>query len=388
VVLPDGPGGPVVYEYLSDTVIWSGALLGAECERWAATRDPAALERAGRLLGGLETLAAVTGRLGLLARYACPEGFLGKVPHPDEWRDAAPAFPGWRWRGDLSKDQLAGLVYGLAAVVDLVPDRGCRARAARLLGDVSDRVLGRGDALEEAWGRPTTYGDVHHHVKGFPVGVNAAVALGLADAAARATGDARHRRRFERLVAEGACDALRVPTIRIFGRENFNNSNLAALALASVLRVPPDPEDGERAEFRAGAEGALRRILELHRGEGNSFWIAIAAPAGEAAGFTGAELCDARTSLARYPAELVGRALDLRGRSDYSHAFWGSKRGRPQLVEPLPLDERGPDSFCWKDNPYESVRDPGAKGIDVYSGADFLAAYWPLRRMGYVHPEE
>ena len=26
--------------------------------------------------------------------------------------------------------------------------------------------------------------------------------------------------------------------------------------------------------------------------------------------------------------------------------------------------------------------------FDLYSGADFLAAYWPLRRMGYVDPNE
>jgi len=387
VRLPEGGAGPAIPVYGADTVAWSGALLAAECERWAATRDPAALGRVRTLLGGLGVLSAVTGERGHFARYACPAGFLRAEPRPEEWRDGGPGFEGWRWRADLSKDQVAGLVHGLAAVTDLVEDPGARARAARLLGDLSDRVLGGGGRVREADGSPTIYGDLSPRVAGLPVGVNAAIVLGLADAAGRATGEPRHGRRFDALVAGGAAEALRVPTVRLLGKEGFSNPNMAAMALSSILRGPaPDGEtEPARARFRREAEGALRRILELHRGEGNAFWIAVAAPAGAGAGATARDLADARHQLLRFPLGLEVHPLDHSARTDLARCFWASRGGRAQFRRPLPVDLMGPGSFLWKSNPYEVVReDPEADGRTAYAGVDFLAAYWPLRRLGVV----
>jgi hypothetical protein len=384
VRLPESGDGPLRPQYGADTCAWTGALLGAECERFAATGDPAALDRVRTLLGGLGTLTEATGRRGLFARYACPAGFLRREGSPEEWRDGGPGFEGWRWRGDLSKDQVAGLVYGLAAVTDLVPDPGARAKAGRLLGDLADRVLGRGAVIEEEDGVATTYGDLSPRVAGFPVGVNAAIALGLADAAARSTGEPRHRRFLEALVEGGAAASLRVPTIRLLGKEGFSNPNMAAMALASVLRRPPAPGDAVAEELRREAEGALRRILDLHRGEGNAFWIAVAAPAGAAAGVTPRDLADARNQLARFPLDRSVRALDHAARSDLPRASFASKRGRPQFARPLPVDEQASDAFVWKSNPYEVLQEPDGDGRMVHSGVDFLAAYWPLRRLGLV----
>jgi hypothetical protein len=384
VRLPRDPGGAAVVPYLADQVAWSGALLGAECERWSATRDPAALARVGTLIRGLETLAAVTGRPGLLARFACPAGLVPVESGPGEWHEGGPGFEGWRWRGDLSKDQLAGLAYGLGAVLDLVEEPAPRARAARLLGAVADRLLGRGAVYEDADGRPTTFGNVRSHVAGLPVGVNAAVALGIADAAARATGEPRHRRQFEELVASGACEALPWATVRILGKENFNNPNMTAMSVASVLRSPAPAGDPARARFRAAACTAMDRILRLHRGEGNAFWIAVALPAGRDAGVRERDLRDARAQLARFPLDLVERRIDHAARADLRRCGWDSKRGRAQFLLPLPVDALGAGSFCWKSNPFEVEQNPGADGRSVYSGADFLAAYWPLRRLGVV----
>jgi hypothetical protein len=365
-------------------VAWSGALLGAECERWGATRDPAALDRVRTLLEGLHVLTAVTGERGLWARYACPRAEEHREPWPADWHDGGPGWEDWRWRGDLSKDQVAGLVYGLAAVQDLVEDPFARARSARMLGDLADRLLGRGGIYEDAGGRPTTYGDVRPSAWGLPVGVNAAVALGVAEAAARATGEPRHARFLAGLLEAGACASLRVPTIRVLGKENFNNPNMVAMALASVLRRPPPPGDAARARLRAAAEGSMARILELHRGEANAFWTAVAAPAGEAAGVTPRDLRDARAAVVLYGDDLRGRPVDHSARTDLPRATFASKRGRAQFSVPLPPDERGAGSFVWKSNPFEVVQDPGGPGGAVYSGADFLVAYWPLRRLGHL----
>lgn len=384
VRLPESGKGPATPTYGADTVAWTGALLAAEAERAAATGEAAALERVRTLLGGLGTLGAVAGERGHFARYACPAGFLPAEPRPEQWHDGAEGFEGWRWRGDLSKDQVAGLVHGLAAVGDLVPDAGAKARAAWLLGGLADRVLGGGGVVRDADGSPTTYGDLSPRVAGFPVGVNAAIALGLADAAWRATGEPRHRRMLEALVDGGAAESLRVPAVRVLGRESYSNPNMAAMALSSILRGPVPVDDPARTRVRREAEGALRRILRLHQGEGNAFWIAVAAPAGAAAGVTKQDLEDARNSLRRFPIDRAVRALDHSGRGDLSRCFWDAKDGGAQFREALPVDERGPGSFIWKSNPYEVVRETKGDGRTVYSGVDFLAAYWPLRRLGLV----
>ncbi len=388
VRLPEGPAGPVKRSYLSDQACWTGVLLGAECERWAATRDPAGLTRVRGLLDGLALLSGVTGERGLFARYAYRSGNGRQVePYPDQWHDGAAGYEGWRWRGDLSKDQVAGLLYGLAAVADLVEDPLARARAARLLGDLADRVLGRGGRIEDAGGTPTTYGNLSPRVMGFPVGVNAAILLGLADAAARATGEPRHRRGLEDLLGGGADAALRYPTIRALGKENWNNPNMTALALASALRTPPG-EDASRARFRRGAEEAMRRILGLHRGEGNAFWIAVAGPAGAAAGALPGDLEAARAALRDFPADATEHPADHRGRPDRTRSLWTSRRGRERLTQPLRVDEMPASSFCWKNDPYEAVQEPDADGRTVCSGVDFLAAYWPLRRLGSITASE
>jgi hypothetical protein len=384
VRLPEGPDGPRIPEYGADTCAWTGALLAAECERRAATGEVAALERVRSLLRGLETLHAVTGEPGLFARYACPAGFVVEAHHPGDWRDGGAGWEGWRWRGDLSKDQVAGLVHGLAAVIDLVDDAACRARAARLLGYLADRLLGRGLVYQDRGGVPTTYGNVSPSVAGLPVGVNAAVALGLADAAARATGEPRHRRAFDALVADGACAAVPYATVRLFGKENFNNPNMVAMALSSILRAPAGAGDPARVRFRAAALRTMDSLLHLHRGEGNAFWLSVALPAGRAAGATARDLADARAQLARFPADLALRRVDLSDRADLPRSAWRSKRGRIQFRHPLPVDDRGPDSFTWKTNPFEVIQEPRPGGGGRCPGADYLAAYWPLRRLGAI----
>ena len=383
VALPDGPGGRRVHTYQADQCAWTGALLGAECERWAATGEPAALDRVRSLLGGLSALTGVTGERGLYARTAAPAGFLRGEPRRSRWHDGGPGFEGWRWRDDVSRDQAAGIVHGLAAVLDLVEDPWCRARAGRLAGDLADRILGRGLSWEDSGGRETTYGDLRPRILGLPVGVNAAVVLGLAAPAARGTGAPRARRRFEALVAAGTTDALRVPTLRVLGKEGYSNANMVAMALASFLRRGPPAGDPVRERVRAAAADSMRRILDLHRGEGNAYWIGIAAGAGEEAGVTARDLADARAQLARYPLDRRVVRLD-HGGLDLPRSSFAGKKGDAQFAVPLPMDLQGPSSFCWKSNPYTVLREEEGDGATVYSAADFLAAYWPLRRLALL----
>ena len=69
-------------------------------------------------------------------------------------------------------------------------------------------------------------------------------------------------------------------------------------------------------------------------------------------------------------------------------AFWNSKGGGRQFTRPLPVDLQGAGAFIWKSNPYEVVQEEEGDPRTVYAGADFLAAYWPMRRLGILGPGE
>jgi protein-tyrosine phosphatase len=89
-----------------------------------AGRPRRTLADADRALAGLEALARVTGRRGLLARHAAPAASTRSQPDNRWFRGG----PGWAfvWRGDVSRDQYAnGLLPALAACRAALP----RARA-------------------------------------------------------------------------------------------------------------------------------------------------------------------------------------------------------------------------------------------------------------------
>jgi hypothetical protein len=114
------------YTRCGDSAIWTGHYLAAEAYRYAVTRDPAALANAWRALSGLRTLIYVTGS-DLLARCAFPvesEFASGIVSEEREHGAYFGNFEqrGYQWIGDTSRDQYAGVFFGLAAAWDLIDD--------------------------------------------------------------------------------------------------------------------------------------------------------------------------------------------------------------------------------------------------------------------------
>jgi hypothetical protein len=51
-----------------------------------------------------------------------------------------------------------------------------------------------------------------------------------------------------------------------------------------------------------------------------------------------------------------------------------ARNGRLQACAPLPVEERPPSTFEWKENPYRL--DGGGDGAKLYTGTDYLLAYW------------
>ena len=129
------------HNYWQEDADWmTGLYTGAESLRFAATGDPDARARAQRSFEALCMLSTVSGVPGVVARNfrrSFAGGDLGsgrkrwvKVKGQDLW-----------WGTDISRDQLSGHFFGLAAYHDLVADESERKLIRRLVSDIVGSIL-------------------------------------------------------------------------------------------------------------------------------------------------------------------------------------------------------------------------------------------------------
>jgi hypothetical protein len=363
---------------LSDCAIWTGVLLGAQCMRLAATADPAARDEARRLLGGLRALTEVTGVPGYyarcLARRAEPWSREGGTWHP-----GAGKWAGYRWKGDTSKDQYSGVIFGLGLAATLAVDAEIKAGARDQLGWLADFLLKNDLQIVELDGARTTYGDLSGYIAGVPIGVNAAIALAALKTAAAATGERRFSEAYDRLVNAGYARATVMAKFQVFGKSNGSNDVMAFLSLFNLLRLEEDPE------VRRSYVKSCERFRDYVRFDGNSFFNFIIS---FAVGGDRALLDDARLTLALFPLEKRNFTTDSSGRKDIQRSFWKGRRGAAQALYPLPINYRSQSTWVWRDNPRQVTNLQFIEGNERAAPTDYLAAYWLGRYLGSIAPEE
>jgi hypothetical protein len=138
----------VSYNRTGDGAIWTGHYLAAESYRYAVTQTADALEAVRKALNGVQSLVDVTSPLDpdVLARSWVPQSspYLGKIT-TDEGHNGmyATVYNGEPvyWIGNTSRDQYAGIFFGLAVAYDFVPDDAVRAQAAALVTRLLDYLI-------------------------------------------------------------------------------------------------------------------------------------------------------------------------------------------------------------------------------------------------------
>ncbi|MEK7691448.1 MAG: hypothetical protein AAB425_10560, partial [Bdellovibrionota bacterium] len=151
-----------VYKYGGDGdgAIWTGTYLAMLAYKWTATgRSDAEVET--QMLDALstvETLFAVSGQKGLLARSFAPPGSNislddGNGIHVNA--DDAVAYPGYRWTGNISRDQYSGIIWGLYTIERLVGDHlpGVRDRVTKLIVDFVTVLIDNGYKMPREEGK-------------------------------------------------------------------------------------------------------------------------------------------------------------------------------------------------------------------------------------------
>src|SRR5205807_4231335 len=107
-----------------DSAIWTGHYLAAEAFRYHVTQSPDAFANVQKAIAGIQSLVDVTGT-DLLARCLVPlnspyaAGIQNEESHNGIYTNAA---LGDSWVGNTSRDEYSGVIFGLAAAHDVVPD--------------------------------------------------------------------------------------------------------------------------------------------------------------------------------------------------------------------------------------------------------------------------
>lgn len=369
---------------MPDNAYMTGMYLGTLAWRYAVTEDPEVRDRAMRSLAALELLATVSGKPGLLARAAWPVG----EPMDDDgiWRESADGR--YRWRGDVSSDQMTGVFFGLATAHEHVSDDLGRSTIAAIAEALASHLLENNRRIVGFDGHPTQWGNYTAAYVREREPMNALLFLQHLKVAAHVTGQQRFEAAY-RLAAfeEGYADiAIRARRLDEPRRVNHSDDVLIMLALLPLLELETDTALRERYVE------CLRRTWDGNdsypgvKPEGNPFYaFAAARHLDDRSG-----LDAARDWLERLPLDMKwNRNTIARYEERFDFTF------DPEPISPMagpgapvPIDRRFKTWSVLVFNPY---REPGDRMADSgleYNGHDYLITYWQGRHYGYLDPTD
>jgi len=355
----------------------TGLYVGAESFRYAVTGEEEARQHAQASWNALHLLSNVSGTPGVVARHyrAEFEGDMGtgrKRWHRN--RD------GIYWIGDISRDQLSGHMFGLAAYYDLVASEQERRFIEADVKAITDMIL-ENDMRAVDWdGQPCIHGNFW---------ASPLFALAFLKIAYHITGKELYQRKYLELIDPHYFlgHALRDATVS--GNPFFQHYHHDS-PLYHYLQYETDPEILNRVMR------CIELLYEDTRRHGNVcllFDYQISHPESEAGRKGIAELLEYDVSHLNV-AKWDGDAREYMNQPEVPLAV---RRSLRYILEPdanlrggkgsyIPLKYRPPKEFGWNYYTGEEARrnagSAGHHGINVqYSGVDYLLVYW----MGRYH---
>ncbi len=137
------PGG------VRDAPIWVGTYIAAEAFRYKTTKAPDALEQIEKSIRTLDFWWRISGNKGYLARFAAPHdspSHIQKVfefPKDDPENQFNFEFEGelWNWKGDISRDQYQGVMFGLSIAYDILKNEEIKEIIRRNIVDFAEQLM-------------------------------------------------------------------------------------------------------------------------------------------------------------------------------------------------------------------------------------------------------
>lgn len=354
--------------WLSDQAMWTGCYAAGQVCRWRVTGDPDALAQVRHLARGLEALSTVTGQPGCLARnVGLPIG------SPDGERiEPSPTGNGLWFRGEVSRDQLAGVTLGWYFIGRYSGDPDLQRRAGVQMAQIAHRLYQHGMWLRDRHGKKTKHGELRPDVEYVPFAKNGPLAaIGLAALVAAADlnpRDVQLPQMIRQLDRKGWDDALPYQYTWLPSLLHNSNVNMVTLALL-VIALSPQGD----ARFQHEAKKGMRALRRATVG----WWNA------------GICSCFLLGGLSQGRREMVGEVrATLHGLPDHDRP---RRPVREYVSNPIaPIWERPWSDWYWtNDVRWHVVWVPGGELPKQrrWVGADWLYAYWFARAAGQLRPK-
>lgn len=379
------PSDPVSYK-MPDNAYMTGLYLGAISMKYAVTQDAADREAARRSLEALHLLCNVSGKKGLLARAAWPVD--RPLQDDGQWRTSPDGK--YKWRGDVSTDQMDGVVFGLSLAYDLMADETGKALIAQDVAALADHVLENDLRIVDIDGNETTWGRYYPAYARLIEPMNALLLLQLLKVAHHVTGEARFGEAYrkwavEKEYAQVALRARRSRDPNVRGGVNHSDDVLLFLGYEPLLRLEQDPaiRGPIVASFKRAYEGT-----EKYPGmepEGNPLYAFLAAKYLDDTDMIGA----ATDTLRWFPFRIKWEREVI---AQYERELGFVDEPAPASPEPadrapLPVDRRAKTWSAWVQDPYNDPLRAGAHDPVEYNGHDYLLGYWLGRYYGFIPAE-
>ena len=368
---------------MSDSAYLTGIYCATQTWRHRVTGDLEAAHLASGACAALGHLATVSGRRGLLARGSSPV----EAPWFDDgvWRTSPDGRH--RWRGNVSSDQVDGLMFGVFVHVSETDDPDVRARLAPAVGAIVDAILDRGRRIVGYDGAPTRWGHYEVDYVREREPMNALLLLQMVKVAHAVTGGLRYERAYRQLIAEGyARIGERARLDEPPQRANHSDDVLIALALYPLLELEHDPAirahylEAARRWYRGGVHPGVDVEANPLAGFLWRHWT------GESGGVEpGVE------TLRRMPLDMKWNRDTIEAyRARFGFTFEPGPPAAPAVRGggPLPIDRRGRTWSFLVQNPYLPGADRVPPAPFETNGLDYLLSYWFGRSHGLIGPRQ
>ncbi len=383
--LPTNPTDEISYN-MPDNAYMTGIYVATLSMKYQCTQNDADYKKLLQSIDALHLLCRVSGIPGLLARSAIP----ADSPWKDDgiWRLSPDGK--YRWRGDVSSDQVDGVMFGFSWAYDTVKDDAIKCEIAKDVTAIVDHILRNDLQIIDADGRPTTWG------KYFPIytkiePLNALLWLQALKVAHQVSQDEKYEKLYKEYLydkkyGERAIQARRNLDPTRKGFVNHSDDVLFFLGLEPLLRLETDPKIREfyLKSFKRGWEGS--NSYPGLKPEANPIYAFLAA---KYLGDT-SEIENATKTLEWFPFTIKWNNETIK---KYEERFgikltWEILSPEPPAGKPVPVDRRVKTWSAWVQDPYHSAGNSTDFHLLEYNGHDYLLGYWLGRFYQFISPDQ
>ena len=399
------------YGDYGDSSIWTGTYLASQAWRYYVTRNSDAKANAIKSANALHGCHRITGAKGYIARYYGPQDSLAyeQNKNSDHLHVVNTGdYKGDFWIGHTSKDQYTGWMLGMSVAYDLIDDQPTKEM---IKADLADLV---GALIDQGWTIRNENGDVASwSAASFPPNQ---FKLGWTMAAFHATGNTKFRDELQKRLSYWRRPWMILQSATFYHKymSGYYPFNLEHIAYFTFLRLgsaylSPDTYTDMSHMF---SKWVHDYVILSHNPWFNAIYMTIGEYKNEGLGdphhlqlkedfadfqpcprtYYGLPARDPNTYTLDTLVKFLVPAIDIIQWVIDTFPFteFLLKKVLPHMVseEAFSVNEQCCRGFQWQENPFLI----GACGVDsrwaVYSGADYLAAYWLARYQNYISNDE